>query len=300
MKDRQLFENLDTSFVKLDALVRHLCRLNFVGTITLSFDDLKGEIKLTPTGKLRVTERDEVSDRSRTGQTALEHIMIRADEPGGSINVIENDDFKVSEEDGDEISLENQSSDEGASKLIRHVRIIPREPKSPRQARATLAELAEFPFELANNFEPEAAFPADTDLGLELMIDVVSDLLSTIDDALDRAGLDFSVAFQKACADVSDKFPFLDPEKRLFRYSGGLVYISSEVNLRSVSAGVGDVLRRIFERLGASSKFENVHRFAVKKVHLLAQTRKEEFSRTGMLRHVERAISREKANPRSR
>ena len=294
MKDRQLFENLDTSFVKLDALVRHLCRLGFVGTISLDFEDYHGEITLTPTGKLRVAETDSAADISHRGQKAFEQIMLRAEDPGGKINVTESDDAATASE------AENVAAGEEVSKLIRHVKIVPKRVGTPRQARAALAELAEFPFELTNNFEEEAAFPADTDLGLELMIDVVSDLLSSIDEVLDCEGLNFSAAFKKACSDAAGKYPFMDPEERLFLYSGGLVYISPAVNLRSLVAGVGEVLGLIFERLSASSKFVRIHESVLQRVRSLTAARKDEFTRTGMLRQVERAISRKTVNARSK
>jgi hypothetical protein len=291
MKDRQLFENLDTSFVKLDALVRHLCRLSFAGTVMLTFEDYHGEIVLTPTGKLRVTEDDGTAETVRHGQKAFEHIMLRAEKPGGKINVVESEE-SVHAHARSGVSMGDENSEEAASKLIRHVRIVPKKLSTPRQARAALAELSEFPFELANNFEEAAAFPADSDLGLELMIDVISDLLSSIDDVLDREGLNFSAAFRKACSDVAGKFPFMDPEARLFLYSGGLVYISPEVNLRTLAVGVGEVLGLIFARLAASSKFIRIYEDVVRRVRSLTAARKEEFTRTGMLKQIERAIGR--------
>lgn len=292
MKDRQLFENLDTSFVKLDALVRHLCRLSFVGTVSLTFEDYRGEIVLTPAGKLRVTEMDGESEPVR-GQKAFEHIMLRAETPGGNINVEESE---ASTSSSAAASVCDESAEEPVSKLIRHVRIVPKKVSTPRQARAALAELADFPFELTNNFEEAAAFPADTDLGLEQMIDVIGDLLSSVDDVLDREGLNFSAAFRKACSDVTDKYPFMDPEARLFLYSGGLVYISPSVNLRTLAVGIGDVLGLIFERLSASSKFVEIHEAAVQRVRSLTEARKDEFTRTGMLKQVDRAISRKSRN----
>ena len=43
-------------------------------------------------GKLRVTENDNSSDNVTSGKKAFEHIMIRAEEPGGNINVVESED----------------------------------------------------------------------------------------------------------------------------------------------------------------------------------------------------------------
>lgn len=289
------FHNLDTSFVKFDTLVRYLCRRGFVGCINLKFEGYRGEIAVSSAGKLRVSEFDDKGKRVRGGQTAFAGMIVRSEAPGGIINVIEHKALKASllaegNDDVDTAAETSNPNDLSVSKLIRHVRIQSATPASGQQVRGLLSQLADFPYDLTNHFEDEAASPTDNERRLEMMIDVTSDLLSTIERALDRAGLDFALAFRKACSDVSDKYPFLEPEKLLFRYSDGFVYISPDIDLGSLATGIGDVLVCIFDRLSSIAKLSKAFRFAVQKIQLLATTRKDEFAATGLGLQVERLL----------
>jgi hypothetical protein len=70
MKDRPFFENLDTSFVDLEALVLYLRRRKFAGTIEVKFTGYDGEITFTAEGKLRVKESDNVAGKMADGEKA--------------------------------------------------------------------------------------------------------------------------------------------------------------------------------------------------------------------------------------
>ena len=301
MKDRQFFENLDTSFIKLEALVRYLRRRSFIGTINVKYTGYIGEITFTSENKLRVTEQDQIAGRVTGGQMAFKSIIARSGEPGGIINVVQslnapkpepaNEEFDANP-GGNVVDILNANGKRNTG-IIPHVRIEPKliKPKEPRR-RSMLSQHADFPFDLSNHVELRAEGGQDIpDAALELMIDVTSDLLSMIDNSLQRAGLDFHAALERACADVSANYPFLDPRKRHFRYSQGFVYIKPDIDLKHLTTGIGDALARIFERLGASPKFGKVHRFAVQKVRQLMHTRKLEFEQTGLIGDVERAIA---------
>ncbi|MEP6947249.1 MAG: hypothetical protein ABJA02_15120 [Acidobacteriota bacterium] len=291
MNDLYNFENLDTSFVKLEALVGYLCRRGFVGTINVRFDEYSALITVNSAGKLRVSEFDEIGTRVRNGPAAFRSVISKAQSPGGIIDVTgsEVDDIDLfGDENGD--ARDTNAEHETASKLICHVRIEPPKNDVETRSRRSLSELADFPFDLTNRFEDEAASPTDREVRLEMMVDVTSDLLSTIDEALGQAGLDFTLAFQKACSDVSSKYPFMEPEKRIFSYRGGFVHIDPDTHLRTLATALGDALTRIFDRLAANAKFANVYRIAFQKVELLAVTRKDEFRTTGMARQVDRFL----------
>ncbi len=301
MKDRQFFENLDTSFIRLDALVRYLSRRNFVGSIYIRFAGYSGEITFTPENRLRVKEQDYVAGRIIGGEKAFASIITRSNEPGGVVNVVQSikdpapREIQTAGDNGNGkrvISFANGNDQRiESSKIVPHVRIEPTTARArPEKGRGSLAQLADFPFDLSNHVEQYASPDEKPDVDLELMIDVTGDLLSTIDGALRHAGLDFPSALEKACTELTNKYACLDPQKRTFKYSQGLVYIDPAADLRTLAAGLGDALLRIFERLNSSPKFGKTYRFTTQKVRNLIKARKTEFEQACLASHVERSI----------
>jgi hypothetical protein len=147
-----------------------------------------------------------------------------------------------------------------------------------------------FPFELTNHVEEKARVSRQFADDHELMIDVAGELLKTIDGALGRAGLDFTAAFEQACSDVAGEYPFLAPERNIFRYSSGTVHVDRAADLHQFSEGLGNALARIFDRLSGSPKFGKVFRFTAQRVRLLIQKRKDQFDRLLLTTHIESAL----------
>jgi hypothetical protein len=87
MKSRPIHQNLDTSFVNLSALVKYLRRRQFVGCVKIQLNGYQAEIHLKEDNQLSVREHDKISGRIADGEEAFQRLLIRAREPGGSINV---------------------------------------------------------------------------------------------------------------------------------------------------------------------------------------------------------------------
>lgn len=87
MKNRLIHQNLDTSFVNLSALVKYLRRRQFLGTVKVQLNGYLAEIHLKEENQIIVREHDQISGRISDGEEAFQRLLIRAREPGGSINV---------------------------------------------------------------------------------------------------------------------------------------------------------------------------------------------------------------------
>src|SRR5690349_11098767 len=87
MNHRPLYENLDTSFVNLAALVRYLRPREFVGRIKIELNNYQAEIVLLDGNKISVREHDKISGRIAEGEEAFQRILIRSREAGGTIHV---------------------------------------------------------------------------------------------------------------------------------------------------------------------------------------------------------------------
>ncbi len=87
MENRSLYENLDTSFVNLSALVGFLRRRGEPVTVRLEMNDYRAEIRIGADNRMVAGERCARTGFSASGTEALQRILIRAREPGGAIHV---------------------------------------------------------------------------------------------------------------------------------------------------------------------------------------------------------------------
>ncbi len=97
MNFRPVHQNLDTSFVNLSALIKYLRRRQFAGIVRVRLNNYEAEIHITDENQLNVREQDHLSGRVSEGEEALQRILIRSREPGGTVNVFQKVNGKVSE-----------------------------------------------------------------------------------------------------------------------------------------------------------------------------------------------------------
>ena len=87
MSVQAVHTNLDTSFVNLSALIKYLRRRQFSGTVKIQLNGYCAKVVLGDNGSVNVQERDEISGKTAEGKEALQRLLIRAREPGGTISV---------------------------------------------------------------------------------------------------------------------------------------------------------------------------------------------------------------------
>src|SRR5260370_5964958 len=91
-KSRVLYENLDTSFVNLWALLRHLSQCAFVGRVHIEMDDYSADVFLTGSNTPLVREVDRAAGTEVLEEAALHRLVLRARETPGTISVFEGAD----------------------------------------------------------------------------------------------------------------------------------------------------------------------------------------------------------------
>ncbi len=94
MHHQTIHKNLDTSFVNLSALIKYLRRRQFTGSVKVQLNGYKADVEFGADSSLRVHEHDEISGRIADGEEALQRLLIRARESGGTINVYQAFDQK--------------------------------------------------------------------------------------------------------------------------------------------------------------------------------------------------------------
>ena len=92
VNSRILYENLDTSFVNLWALLRYLIQRGMVGRVHVQLEDYTADVFLTGSSTPMVHEIDHATGRESLEEAALHRLVVRAREPGGAITVYEGAD----------------------------------------------------------------------------------------------------------------------------------------------------------------------------------------------------------------
>ena len=92
MTSRILYENLDTSFVNLWALLRYLMQQGLVGRVHVELADYTADVFMTGSSTPMVHEIDHATGRDTLEEAALHRLVVRAREPGGKITVYEGED----------------------------------------------------------------------------------------------------------------------------------------------------------------------------------------------------------------
>lgn len=281
MNDTPLYENLDTAFVDLDALVRYVRRRNFVGKISVTYTGYAAEILFTPEGKLRVSEHDKISGVHADGKSAFSRILERCKVAGGIVS--------VSQELGEKLDGTNDALPPPVSFVANAAALSPKKNGKSRPAKAGNGEvkLSEFPSTLSDEVAGKARQAREKGVEFDMLVKLTSELLGEVDQSLAKADLHFQAAFAKACGEISDDFPFMDPARKEFEYSDGTVRVHVDQDPQALVSGVGEALRRIFARLNSTPRLGKVHRFAAQRVRALGRERRDLYEKYDLLPQIE-------------
>lgn len=251
MKNRLVYENLDTSFVNLSALVRFLRARNFVGDVSVELGEYTGEIVFSAENAMRARERDRVSGRVAEGEQALQRLLIRAREPGGKIHVhqtaSETTNAAAASENvaaespiievGETILPDVQKSNPSSAGIFQQSFSLPQTPRFAENHIAAVKNFEgaadnhsfaektshpktpEFPFEFTNQVEAKAKQQQLSETDWCTLLQLVEELLRTINDSLAKNNLNFAAAFQKSARRNRRRLSVSRSERGNFRLS---------------------------------------------------------------------------------
>lgn len=314
MKNRLIHENLDTSYVNLSALVRYLRRRQFDGSIRVELSGYEADITLTGESYMRVREHDRIAGRVSEGEDALQRLLIRAREPGGIINVyqtVEEENAPAPKkhypspekikENIEEKSVKTQAGQKVASIAAQ----LPQRngnykngnhnngnqnnesfqngktetPNFIKDLAAPKLNGREFPFQFSNSFEEKAKKTRLAPEDWQMLLNLIAELLDTIDKSLAEADLEFTLAFEKACSEIAGDYPFLNPANGVFDYRNGKITVREQINPKLLAASINETLRRILEKLGRNPKFSNVYLITTHRILALIEKRKLQYDK---------------------
>lgn len=319
MNFKPVHQNLDTSFVNLSALLKYLRRRQFAGLVRVKLNNYEAEIHITDENQMKVREQDHLSGRVSEGEEALQRILIRSREPGGTVNVFQKvsgdlpTDIPKIETKKKPVQIPKKTSVPEiksaqtvsvlpekipAPKIEKEIKIPPPTPvqnsptaniKTGQKIPEIKVSLPDFPFRLSNNVEAKAQQTKISNEQFQTLVRLFSEILGTIDSTLSAANLNFPAAFSKACAEISFDYPFLKPEENIFQYQNGAIKISGQINQNQFAASQLEAVRRVIEKLGANPKFSEIYRAVIQNLLALLRQKKplcDEFQITAKLEKI--------------
>lgn len=328
MNNRPLYENLDTAFVNLSALVKYLRHREFIGRIRVELSSYEADIVLYEGNKISVREHDKISGRVADGEEAFQRLIIRAREAGGTIHVYQTikqtippaiDKPKTAPVGKTETPVVKQAETPQitttpvVAKISNGQNVVPTLPSEavkvlPTQSSKNgietktanfadvrkkpnpLVNQPKFPFDLHNNVESKVKQSQLSSEDWQTLLGLTGELLSTIDKALAEANLDFKLAFAKVRSEISDDYPFLKPSGNIFEYDSGKVVMHTQVNSKVFVTSINESLKRIFDRLGTNPKFAEVYRNTVQKTLALIHHRQSFYNQFGFTPQLKRIL----------
>jgi hypothetical protein len=278
--DDPIHRDLNTAFVDLGALVRHLVRKHFVGRLHLAIGDYEADIKFVGTRLLHAREFDHASGRITQGQKALVSIIAAARKPGGRIDVFA---------DPTATGREQKAYVDQAIKMRARNMIANLCDKSAVRSPVFRDKRPPRPAEFAGAIDIREWYSEEQ---WEEFLGLAAELLQAIDVALAKANIHFPDAFRTACGLVADEHPFLDPDHGGFSYRFGSVTMSGRVPPEKFWAGITAVTERIFERLSEHEQFRQIRLDALRRLGDAERCLQGDLERLGMTRHVRRWLAR--------
>ncbi|HEY0429098.1 MAG TPA: hypothetical protein VGC76_15060 [Pyrinomonadaceae bacterium] len=299
MKHRPIHENLDTSFVNVAALVRYLRRRGFVGQVRVELSGYEADIYLGEANNLRAREYDRIAGRIAEGEEALQRILIRSREPGGTVNVYQ--EVSENEAAAEKLIVPEPKKTGENPPPIQNIKPVAVEmpSKKPQNLPAVVAEAApprqkltleHFPFELRNKVEDKARNTSLAPDDWQMLLNLTGELLATIDKTLAAANLDFAAAFEKARAEISVDYPFLSSNSGVFAYKNGKITMREQPNAKLFTASILEILQRIMEKLGANPKFNILYSHTTQQIRALAGRRKQLYDKFFITNRLEKIV----------
>ncbi|MEO8434150.1 MAG: hypothetical protein ABI596_04600 [Pyrinomonadaceae bacterium] len=311
MNSRILYENLDTSFVNLWAMLRFLMKRGLVGRVHVELEDYTADVFLTGTSTPLVHEVDRASGREAMEEAALHRLVLRAREPGGTITVYEGED----EASGDALTIISEPAPVA-------------EPPAPAEAPAAAAGSAARPIALppgyasasaqtvtsepirpepglsVTNLRSDPRRPALESAGSKMidaltnapqkgsewadLVEISAALIAAVERASTGVGADFSSIFKTVRLELADDYTFLDPSQNRFDYANARIKINAKPGAGPYVAGISESLRRVVDKIANEERAGRVRERVALDLALLVRKRREALTRFNLDMQLDR------------
>ena len=273
---RVLYENLDTSFVNVWALLRYLSQRSFIGRVHVELENYSADVFVNGSETPLVHEIDRDAGTDVVEEAALHRLVLRVRESSGSINVYEGVEESIPPQV--ESALSSPPTEENAS-------LADPEAATP-EAGGSSAGKDEEETVVATDTVTEVR-PANADEWGET-VRVSGELIAGIEQAANSLGADFESLFRGARVSLADDYPFLDPMTGQLRYENSAVSINGEAQPQGYVAGVSEAVRRVVDQLAAGERERRTRERIAIELARVARKNSEALARSGFSEQLDR------------
>ena len=272
---RVLYENLDTSFVNLWALLRYLSQRSFVGRVHVELENYSADVFVNGSETPLVHEVDRDVGTDVTEEAALHRLVLRVRESSGSITVYE----------GAEESIPPQVEQALASAPVDEIASIA-EPEAATPETMRSSDVKD---------EDETVVAADTVTVVRQANDgertetmrVSGELIAGVERAANSLGADFASLFRDARISLADDYAFLDPMAGQMRYENSAVTINGD-SPQGYVAGVSETLRRVIDQIATGERERRTRERIALELARVARKNSEALARSGFSEQLDR------------
>ncbi|HEX6188929.1 MAG TPA: hypothetical protein VFZ40_12700 [Pyrinomonadaceae bacterium] len=273
---RVLYENLDTSFVNVWALLRYLSQRSFVGRVHVELENYSADVFVNGSETPLVHEIDRDAGTDVVEEAALHRLVLRVRESSGSINVYEGVSESIPPQA--EAAMESPSPvDEIAS------------------AYEPLAATPEAGGSSAGKDEEETVVATDTvtvvrpaNGGWSETMRVSGELIAGVERAATSLGTDFASLFRETRISLADDYAFLDPMTGQMRYENSTVTMNGGAQPQGYVAGVSEALRRVVDQIATGERERRTRERIALELARVARKHSEALARSGFSEQLDR------------
>lgn len=248
-KNFTIYENLDTSFVNLGALLRYLQQRDFTGRVEVDMGDYKAEVLLRRGERPLCREQDTTTGREAEGEAALQRLLVRALDAGGVLSVYR--------EGGEGVNF-----------------------SGPSTARSQAAA--------ASAAEGVGAGASEQEFDWHGLLRTSADLIAAVERAARSAGADFDAVFRLSRLELADDYSFLDPNGSSFQYESNEIELLSSPSPRAFVSGLCEAMRRVVEKLATGSRAAGTRERVALELAVLARRRGRQLEYFGFMPQLDR------------
>jgi hypothetical protein len=272
---RVLYENLDTSFVNVWALLRYLTQRSFIGRVHVQLENYSADVFVNGSETPLVHEIDGDAGTDVVEEAALHRLVLRVRESTGSITVYEG----VEESIPPQVESALAPATDGVSLVAEP------EAATPEAMRSTAGKDEE---ETVVSTDTVAAARQTNDGEWSETVRVSGELIASVEQAATSLGSDFASLFRAARISLADDYAFLDPMAGQLRYENSSVTIDGDTQPQGYVAGVSEALRRVVDQVAAGERERRTRDRIALELARVARKNSEALARSGFGEQLDR------------
>ncbi|HEX5703936.1 MAG TPA: hypothetical protein VFX97_12095 [Pyrinomonadaceae bacterium] len=273
---RVLYENLDTSFVNVWALLRYLSQRSFIGRVHVELENYSADVFVNGSETPMVHEIDRDAGTDVVEEAALHRLVLRVRESSGSINVYEGVSESIPPQT---VAVESPPpADEIAP-------VTELQAATPEAMRSSAAKDEE---ETVMATDTVTVVSQASDGEWSETVRVSGELIAALERAATSLGADFDSLFRETRISLADDYAFLDPMTGQLRYENSSVTVNRDSQPQGYVAGVSEALRRVVDQIATGERERRTRERIALELARVARKHNEALARSGFSEQLDR------------